>query len=168
MSDLAKRLKDSVLYVTKDWAKQRKAEERHTSALANRRARLVRASDYYNFKSAAEEVMEQAYMAASANGTLPASARQVMYQARPFIQDMMGGRPLTISIFAKPYYPITWRSMGSIGISPTTIVDISPSRTQNIRSGSAPSVHANISKASANQCLIPRLCPRARHHAGPR
>jgi hypothetical protein len=90
MSDLAKtmaeRLKDSVLNVTKDWAKQRKTEERHASALANRRARLVRASDYYNFKSAAFEVMEQAYMAASAKGRLPTSARQVMYQARPFIQ----------------------------------------------------------------------------------
>ena len=38
--------------------------------------------------------MEQAYMAASANGTLPASARQVMYQARPLVQDLMGGRQL--------------------------------------------------------------------------
>src|SRR5580704_12714769 len=84
MSDLTKtmaeRLKNSVLDVTKDWAKQRKAEERQASALANRHARLIRRSDYYNFKSAAFEVMEQAYMAASAKGTLPASARQVMYQ----------------------------------------------------------------------------------------
>jgi hypothetical protein len=86
----AERLKDSVLGVTRDWAKQRKAEERQASALANRRARLVRASDYYNFKSAAYEIMEKAYMAASAGGTLPASARQVMYQARPFVQDMVG------------------------------------------------------------------------------
>jgi hypothetical protein len=102
---LAERLKDSVLLVTKDWAKQRKAEERHTSALANRRARLVRASDYHNFKSAAEEAMEQAYMAASANGTLPASARQVMYQARPSIQDMMGGRPLNDQYFCQTLLP---------------------------------------------------------------
>ena len=107
MSDraLAKRLKDSVLDVTKDWAKQRKAEERHTSARANRRARLIRASDYYNFKSAADEVMEQAYMAASANGTLPASARQVMYQARPFIQDKMGGRQLNDQYFCHTLLP---------------------------------------------------------------
>jgi hypothetical protein len=67
MSDrtVAERLEDSVLNVTKDWAKQRKAEERHASAAANRRARLIRASDYYNFRSAASEVMELAYMAAS-------------------------------------------------------------------------------------------------------
>jgi hypothetical protein len=109
MSDLARtmaeRLKDSVLNVTKDWAKQRKAEERHASALANRRARLVRASDYYNFKSAAFEVMEQAYMAASANGTLPTSARQVMYQARPFIQEKMGGQQLDDQYFCQTLLP---------------------------------------------------------------
>jgi len=102
---MAERLKDSVLNITKDWAKQRKAEERHTSALANRRARLVRRSDYYNFKSAAFEVMPQAYMAASANGTLPASARQVMYQARPFIQDKMGGEQLNDQYFCQTLLP---------------------------------------------------------------
>jgi hypothetical protein len=102
---MAERLKDSVLNVTKDWAKQRKAEERHASALANRRASLVRRSDYYNFKSAAFEVMSQAYMAASANGTLPASARQVMYQARPFIQDKMGGEQLNDQYFCQTLLP---------------------------------------------------------------
>ena len=103
--NLAERLKNSVLDVTKDWAKQRKAEERRASALANRRARLIRASDHYNFKSAAEEVMERAYMAASANGTLPASARQVMYQARPFIQDKMGGQQLNDQYFCQQLLP---------------------------------------------------------------
>jgi hypothetical protein len=109
MSDRAKtiaeRLKDSVLQVTKDWGKQRKAEERHASALANRRARLIRSSDYYNFKSAAYEVMEQAYMAASDNGTLPTSARQVMYQARPSIQDKMGGQQLNDQYFCQQLLP---------------------------------------------------------------
>jgi hypothetical protein len=80
---MAERLKASVLGVTKDWAKQRKAEERHASARANR-ANLIRASDYHNFKSASFEVMERAYMAASANGTLPASAacRRTVRRAR--------------------------------------------------------------------------------------
>src|SRR6516164_3063095 len=105
MSSVADRLKNSVLNVTKDWAKQRKAEERKASALANRKARLTRASDYYNFKSAAEEVMEEAYMKASANDTLPASARQVMYQARPFIQDMMGGQQLNDQYFCQQLLP---------------------------------------------------------------
>jgi hypothetical protein len=102
---MAERLKDSVLGVTKDWAKQRKAEERHASALANRRARLFRRSDYHNFRSASFEVMEQAYMAASAGGTLPASARQVMYQARPLVQDLMGGRQLDDQYFCQHLLP---------------------------------------------------------------
>src|SRR6266478_6553379 len=102
---LAERLKASVLDVTKDWAKQRKAEERHASAETNRRAKLIRRSDYYNFKSAAFEVMHKAYMAASANGTLPASARQVMYQARPFIQEKMGGQPLNDQYFCQQLLP---------------------------------------------------------------
>src|SRR6516164_4910690 len=105
MSDIAQRLKDSVLGVTKDWAKQRKAEERHASAEANRAARLFRASDYYNFKSSAFEIMEEAYLKASANDTLPASARQVMYQARPFIQDMMGGQQLDDQYFCQQLLP---------------------------------------------------------------
>jgi hypothetical protein len=105
MSSVADRLKNSVLSVTKDWAKQRKAEERRASALANREARLTRASDYYNFKSAAEEVMEEAYLKASANGTLPALARQVMYQARPFIQEKMGGQQLNDQYFCQQLLP---------------------------------------------------------------
>jgi len=106
MSDptLAERLKSSVLSVTKEWAKQRKAEERHASALANRHARLIRA-DTYNFKTAADEVMEKAYLAASADGTLPAMARQIMYQARPFIQEMMGGKPLNDQYFCQQLLP---------------------------------------------------------------
>lgn len=102
---LADRLKDSVIGVTKDWAKQRKREERDASARVNRHARLVRASDYYNFKSAAFEIMEEAYMAASADGSLPASARQIMYQARPFIQDKMGGQQLNDQYFCQQLLP---------------------------------------------------------------
>ena len=41
-------------------------------------------------KDAAYEVMEEAYLKASANGTLPAHARQIMYQARRHIQERTG------------------------------------------------------------------------------
>jgi hypothetical protein len=102
---LADRIKWAALDVTKAWAKQRKAEERHASAEANRRARLIRASDYYNFRSASFEVMEQAYMVASANDTLPAMARQVMYQARPLVQELMGGQPLNDQYFCQQLLP---------------------------------------------------------------
>jgi hypothetical protein len=75
----------SVMSVTKNWAKQRKAEERHANAQANRIYRLSRWRED-TIKDIAYEVMEEAYLKASANGTLPAHARQIMYQARPLIQ----------------------------------------------------------------------------------
>ena len=78
----------AVTGVTKKWAKQRKAEERHANAEANRR--FVMTSSRYTIKDAAWDVMEDAYLKASGGGTLPAHARQVMYAARPAIQDRTG------------------------------------------------------------------------------
>ena len=75
--------------VTKLWAKQRKQEERHSSARANRLQRLLR-SHRETQKGVAWECMERAYLAASSNDTLPATARQVMYAARPEIQERTG------------------------------------------------------------------------------
>ncbi len=72
--------------VTKKWAKQRKREERDASAKLNR-AYAMR-SFHTSIKDAAEDVMEKAYLKASANGTLPAHARQIMYAARPGIMNL--------------------------------------------------------------------------------
>lgn len=41
-------------------------------------------------KTAAYQVMEQAYLKASSHGTLPANARQIMYAARPLIIELTG------------------------------------------------------------------------------
>ena len=71
--------------VTKKWAKQRKAEEREASARLNRRYVMVRRY-HISIREAAWEIMEEAYLKASANGRLPAHARQIMYAARPHIQ----------------------------------------------------------------------------------
>jgi len=88
VSGLDEALSGAVLGVTKKWAKQRKAEER------NQRARVRRASAFrtraWTLKEAAEQVMEEAYLKASAGGRLPATARQIMYAARPHIQDKTG------------------------------------------------------------------------------
>lgn len=43
-----------------------------------------------NIKDACYAVMEQAYLNASAGGTLPANARQVYYAARPLVQRLLG------------------------------------------------------------------------------
>jgi hypothetical protein len=71
--------------VTKDWARQRKAEERDASRRAVRHIRLLRSREQ-SIKDVAYSVMPEAYLKASANGTMPATARQVMYAARPLIQ----------------------------------------------------------------------------------
>ena len=71
--------------VTKKWAKQRKREEREASARQNRH--YVMTQTYHvSTKEAAWDIMEEAYLKASANGTLPALVRQIMYAARPYIQ----------------------------------------------------------------------------------
>jgi hypothetical protein len=72
--------------VTQKWARQRKAEERHASAVANRRYVMTRHRST-SIREAAFAVLEEAYLKASANGTLPAHARQIMYAARPYIMS---------------------------------------------------------------------------------
>ena len=77
--------------VTAKWAKQRKAEERAASAQLRRREAMTFYRPIY-IRDVAFEVMKKAYMKASANDTLPALARQIMYAARAEIQDRTGQR----------------------------------------------------------------------------
>ena len=77
----------AVQSVTKKWAKQRKREEREASAALNRRYAMTRCY-HTTLRDAAWRVMEDAYLKASGNGTLPAHARQIMYAARPSIQQI--------------------------------------------------------------------------------
>ena len=85
----ADRIIKLVLGGTAKWARQRKAEERHASAFTRRYQAMVRTRKA-TIKDVAYEVMEQAYLKASGGGTLPALARQIMYAARPIIQEMTG------------------------------------------------------------------------------
>jgi hypothetical protein len=80
---------DLVRGVTKKWTKQRKAEERETAARSRRREALVR-SRRMTIKDAAWEVIPAAYGKVSSNGQYPAQARQIMYAARPEIQERTG------------------------------------------------------------------------------
>ena len=77
--------------VTKKWAKQRKREERDKSARLNREYVMVRRY-HISIREAAWGIMEEAYLKASANGRLPAHARQIMYAARPHIQRIADKR----------------------------------------------------------------------------
>jgi hypothetical protein len=56
-------------------------------------------------KEVAWEIMEEAYMAASGNGTLPASARQIYYQARPKIMAMTDDKELAYGYFSQTLLP---------------------------------------------------------------
>ena len=68
-------------------------------------------------------------MAASANDTLPAKARQIYYQARPKIMAMTDDKELLYGYFSKPCCPTTSKSTASIGMSSMTRAGISKSRT---------------------------------------
>ena len=71
--------------VTKKWSKQRKKEEREASARLNRRHVMTWTTYHVSIRDAAWDIMEKAYLKASANGRLPAHARQIMYAARPHV-----------------------------------------------------------------------------------
>jgi Topoisomerase 6 subunit A/Spo11, Toprim domain len=85
----SKAIISAVQGVTAKWTKQRKAEERHAAA-RTRRWDAMTYSRSISIKEAAYEVMPDSYLKASANDTLPAKARQVMYAARGKIQERTG------------------------------------------------------------------------------
>jgi hypothetical protein len=107
MSGRGKSIADDIIgglrAVTKQWTAQRKREERQASARASRTERLLR-SYRKTIKDVAWEIMEKAYLSASNNDTLPATARQVMYAARPEIQDRTG-RQLDDQYFTQTLLP---------------------------------------------------------------
>ena len=80
---VARTIADMLAKSTDRWAKQRKAEIRDANARFRRADRMSRRLRPLNQTEAAERVMREAYMTASANGTLPANPRQIYYAARP-------------------------------------------------------------------------------------
>src|SRR5260370_34256834 len=85
--NIANDIVDAVETATSKWTRQKKSEERHPGNIRYRTSRMTR-EPRTTQKEAAWEVLEGAYMAASGNGTLPAMARQIFYQARPKIMAM--------------------------------------------------------------------------------
>jgi hypothetical protein len=96
---VAAKLKDMVAAVTARWRKQRKAEERHASAVAWRWEAMRRSHRPLSIKKAAAQVLEQAYDIASAGRTLPANARQIYYAARPMVLKLTGRDSLDSAYF---------------------------------------------------------------------
>jgi hypothetical protein len=85
--DMANDIIGAIREGTKKWTRTVKAEERSPASRSYRQSRMTRERGV-SFKEAAAQVMEQAYLQASGGGTLPANARQIMYAARPHIQEV--------------------------------------------------------------------------------
>jgi len=77
--------------VTKHWQKLKRQMDREGRGREREAQAWLRQqqSRQMNIKEAAWQVMEQAYLLASDNGTLPANARQIMYAARPLISELI-------------------------------------------------------------------------------
>src|SRR5580765_1962829 len=102
--NIANDILDCVETATAKWTRQKKSEERHPGNVRHRVSRMTR-EPRTTQKEAAWEVMEQAYMAASGNGALPASARQIYYQARPKIMAMTEDKELAYGYFSQILLP---------------------------------------------------------------
>jgi hypothetical protein len=141
-SSPAAAIREAVQSVTKDWARQRKAEERNQNAKFNRRLRLVR-SERVTLRDVAFEVMEQAYLKASDDSRLPTKPRQIMYAARPHILTTTGQMELSGSYFSQTllvdymeeydcdHWDIIWDARGHF-IEPHTNIEV-PLGTLEVR-----------------------------------
>src|SRR5262245_455892 len=86
------------------WTRQKKSEERHPGNVRYRASRMTR-EPRTTQREAAWQVMEEAYLAASGNGTLPAKARQIFYQARPKIMALTEDKELAYGYFSQTLLP---------------------------------------------------------------
>jgi hypothetical protein len=95
---------DAIESATGKWTRQKKSEERHPGMVRYRASRMTKEPTTKQ-KKAAWEAMEEAYMAASSGGRLPAMARQIYYQARPKIMAMTSNKQLAYGYFSQKLLP---------------------------------------------------------------
>jgi hypothetical protein len=102
--NIANDILDAVETATSKWTRQKKSEEKHPGLIRYRLSRMTK-EPRTTQKEAAWEVLEAAYMAASGNGTLPAMARQIFYQARPKIMALTEDKQLAYGYFSQVLLP---------------------------------------------------------------
>src|SRR4051812_29551139 len=102
--NIANDILDCVETATAKWTRQKKSEERHPGNAHYRVSRMTR-EPRTTQKDAAWAVLEAAYLAASNNGALPASARQIYYQARPRIMALTDDKELVFGYFSQTLLP---------------------------------------------------------------
>jgi len=93
-AEIGEAMAKAIRLVTAEYTKAKRQADRegrlrHSQLEELRKAQRART---WNIREAAFHVMREAYMNASANGELPANARQVMYAARPLVLDLTRGR----------------------------------------------------------------------------
>ncbi len=103
---IAGEIEKQVELVTRKWAKQRKAEERRSSARLRRKDAMQRSkSNKITVKMAVWILMVAAYLKASDNCKLPANARQIYYAIRAFVLEMTGEETLDSKYFTQTLLP---------------------------------------------------------------
>jgi hypothetical protein len=102
--NIANDILDAVATATSKWTRQKKSEERHPGNVRYRVSRMTR-EPRTSQKEAAWQILEEAYMAASSNGALPAMARQIYYQARPKIMAQTDDKQLAYAYFSQTLLP---------------------------------------------------------------
>lgn len=102
--NIANDILDCVETATAKWTRQKKSEERHPGNVRYRVSRMTK-EPRTTQKVAAWEMLEAAYMAASANDTLPAKVRQIYYQARPKIMALTDDKELAYGYFSQTLVP---------------------------------------------------------------
>jgi hypothetical protein len=112
--NIANDMIDALETAASKWTRQKKSEERHPGMIRYRVSRMTK-EPRTTQKEAAWQIMEQAYMAASSGGILPALARQIFYQARPKIMAMTDDKELQYNYFSQTLLPdyveehgVTW------------------------------------------------------------
>jgi len=102
--NIANDILDAVETATSKWTRQKKSEERHPGNIRYRASRMIR-EPRTTQKEAAWGIMEEAYLAASGGGRLPALARQIYYQARPKIMALTEDKELAYGYFSQTLLP---------------------------------------------------------------
>jgi hypothetical protein len=102
--NIANDMLDAVETATSKWTRQKKSEERHPGMIRYRVSRMTK-EPRTTQKEAAWTILEEAYLAASGNGTLPALARQIFYQARPKIMALTDDKELQYGYFSQTLLP---------------------------------------------------------------
>jgi hypothetical protein len=87
-------LEKCVTGVATQWKQEKRHADRNDKLNRQALERVKRAAQarVMSIKDASYCAMKQAYMDASAGGTLPANARQIMYSARPLVLKLTGGK----------------------------------------------------------------------------